>query len=429
MTEVVPALSVGKMVASRRLAIGLLFLVSLMNYLDRYVIGVLLPAIKADLQLSDTQLGFITGIAFTLLYATMAIPIGRIADRHSRKWVMVISLTVWSLMTSSCGLARNFFHLAISRILVGVGEAGVTPAALSLMSKLFPERQRATAVAIYWLGSPIGILIGFFLGAWMGQAYGWRTTLLLLGVPGIMLAVVLILFLPDPVADVTREDPLSKSRSLWKIIRELLPNRSLRHVTLGAGFYTIPWAGFIAFLPSFYGRTHGMSAVEAGTTLALVLGSSQIIGVLLGAVISDRLSEKDMRWHFLISCAAALMPIPFYFLVFLWPTPAFSLVFVFISFVLGALQGGCTPAIAQSVVDPRDRGVAVALYLAGVNLIAGTGTLLIGMLSDFLTPYWQTEALGIAIMIAAVLFSSIAGLHFWLGARTIRAEWVPDAAH
>ena len=150
-----------------RYALALLFMVSFFNYMDRYMLAVLLPAIKADLQLSDTEIGFITGLAFTLFYATMGIPIAKLADRYSRKNIIAVALSVWSVMIALCGLAQNFVQLAVARIMVGVGEAGASPPSHSLIADLFPVEKRARALSVYTLGAPVGILVGFLLGGWI----------------------------------------------------------------------------------------------------------------------------------------------------------------------------------------------------------------------------------------------------------------------
>ena len=167
----------------RRRALVLLFLVSLFNYGDRNMLGVLLPSIKADLQLSDTELGFITGLAFSLFYALMGIPIARLADRTSRRGVIAFALAGWSIMTAVCGVAQNFVQLALARVLVGVGEAGATPPSHAIIADLFPKAKRAFALSIYALGSPMGVIIAYLGGAWLTQEYGWRLTLFAFGLP------------------------------------------------------------------------------------------------------------------------------------------------------------------------------------------------------------------------------------------------------
>lgn len=423
------AAPVGGVATSRSVAVVLLFLVSLLNYLDRYVLSVLLPAIKSDLALSDTQLGVLTGVAFTLLYATMGIPIGRLADRRSRKAVIVASVAFWSVATAMCGMARSFLQLALARVAVGVGEAGVTPAALSLMTDLFSPQQRATAVSLYTLGSPIGIFFGFLVGGLLGELYGWRVALLTLSVPGLALAATIVFLLPDPrrkaaTVSVTGQDaPLSIAATL----RLILSSPSYRHVTLGAGFFTVGWVGLLSWLPSFYSRSHGLGPGEVGTNLAVVLGISQAIGVIAGGLLSDRMSRADRRWHFRTMLLATLAPMPFYPLMLLWPTPGVSFAFVFVAFLLAAFQGGPQLAIVQSVVRAQDRGVAVAVNLAGVNIIAGAGTMLIGVVSDVLTPLLGQDALAVSILACVLGFSVLAGLHYWLGTRHIRAEWIDEA--
>ena len=183
---------------SGRFVLTLLFLVSLFNYLDRWMLAILLPDIKSDLNLSDSEIGFISGIAFSLFYALMGIPIARLADRYSRRVIVSTAMAVWSAMTAICGLAQSFWQLALARVMVGVGEAGATPPSHSLISDLYPKDRRAFALAIYALGSPLGIFLGFLLGGWLTQEFGWRVALFSFGIPGLILAFVVFAKLPEP---------------------------------------------------------------------------------------------------------------------------------------------------------------------------------------------------------------------------------------
>lgn len=247
-------------VIDQRVTMVLLFLVSLCNYLDRYMLGVLLPDIKADLHLSDGELGFIGGTAFTIFYAVMGIPIGRLADKQSRRLVLVTALSLWSAMTALCGAAQNFIQLALARILVGVGEAGATPPAHSLIADLFPVRQRAGALAVYTLGSPIGILIGFSAAGLISASLGWRWALILLGLPGLLLAGAVFLFLTEPregrpSTTATGDTHAPEFASLRQVMGTLLRCATFRHTSLGTAFYTVLWMGLVAWLPSFFVRT------------------------------------------------------------------------------------------------------------------------------------------------------------------------------
>ena len=318
-----------------RYALALLFMVSFFNYMDRYMLAVLLPAIKADLQLSDTEIGFITGLAFTLFYATMGIPIARLADRYSRKNIIAIALSVWSVMTALCGLAQNFVQLAVARIMVGVGEAGARPPSHSLIADMFPVEKRARAISVYTLGAPVGILVGFLLGGWITQLYGWRAALFTVGIPGILLALLVYRRLDEPERGAA--DGLSRTMEVqppsfrrmpesseaadglprtmevppfWFSLKTLMASPTFRHLSFATGLYTVLWLGVVQWLPSFFTRSFGLEIGEVSTWLAIILSSSQLIGMLTGGYLADRLGASDLRWYVWVPSLAILVPPP-----------------------------------------------------------------------------------------------------------------------
>ena len=219
-------------------ALVLLFFVSFFNYMDRFMLSVLLPAIKRDLDLSDTQIGFISGLAFTLFYALLGIPIARLADRYSRKTIIAIGLTVWGFMTAACGLAQNWRQLAIARVMVGVGEAGASPASHSLIADYFPRASRGRALSVYTLGAPVGIFIGFSVGSWIAETYSWRVALMVLGLPGVALAAILYFSLREPTRGQSDGLPADSGLHLplWQTIRALFRKRNFFHLALENGF-------------------------------------------------------------------------------------------------------------------------------------------------------------------------------------------------
>ena len=255
-----------------RYAMGILTAVYMFNLIDRQILSILMPAIKAEMQLSDTALGFLSGIAFALFYATLGIPIARLADRWSRVNIITISLSLWSLMTAVCGLAQNFWHLLASRILVGVGEAGSGPASHSLISDYVPLETRSSALAIYSLGIPLGVMIGFSVGGWLEQHYGWRVAFMGVGLPGVVLAAVVRLTLREPprghadgrvAAGAAEQPPLKVVASvMWK-------RKSFRHLVLGIGAQAIAGYGVLQWTPSFLHRSYQMTSSEIGLSLAI----------------------------------------------------------------------------------------------------------------------------------------------------------------
>ena len=409
----------------RTTALALLFLVSFFNYMDRYMLAVLLPAIKADLQLSDTEIGFITGLAFTLFYATMGIPIARLADRYSRKNIIAIALTVWSAMTALCGLAQNFAQLAVARIMVGVGEAGASPPSHSLIADLFPVEKRARALSIYALGAPVGILVGFMLGGWITQLYGWRAALFTVGIPGILVALVVYRKLHEPERGAA--DGLARKTEVqpfWFSLKTLMASPTFRHLSIGTGLYTVVWLGVVQWLPSFFTRSFGLEIGEIGTWLAIILSISQIIGMLLGGWLADRLGAADLRWYVWVPSLAILVSTPMFALTFLTQNSTVAFLSLFLPFMIGVMQGPPSFAVAQGLADIRMRAMAAALLLLITNLIGGgIGPQAVGIMSDYLAPRFNADSLRYSLLTVSIIFGLWSSLHYFLAGKTIRREF------
>ena len=429
-------------------ALALLFLVSFFNYMDRYMLAVLLPAIKADLQLSDTEIGFITGLAFTLFYATMGIPIARLADRYSRKNIIAIALSVWSAMTAVCGLAQNFAQLAVARIMVGVGEAGASPPSHSLIADLFPVEKRARALSVYSLGAPVGILVGFMLGGWTTQLYGWRAALFTVGIPGILVALVVYRKLHEPERGASDGlahkseapprhaglDPASSAANglpqktemppFGFSLKTLMASPTFRHLSVGTGLYTVVWLGVVQWLPSFFTRSFGLEIGEVGTWLAIILSVSQIIGMLLGGWLADRLGAADLRWYVWVPSLAILVSTPMFALTFLTQNPTVAFLSLFLPFMIGVMQGPPSFAVAQGLADVRMRAMAAALLLLITNLIGGgIGPQAVGIMSDYLAAGYHQDSLRYALLAVSLVFGLWSSLHYFLAGKTIRREF------
>ena len=408
-----------------RYALALLFMVSFFNYMDRYMLAVLLPAIKADLQLSDTEIGFITGLAFTLFYATMGIPIARLADRYSRRNIIAIALTVWSVMTALCGLAQNFVQLAVARVMVGVGEAGASPPSHSLIADLFPVEKRARAISVYTLGAPVGILIGFLLGGWITQLYGWRAALFTVGIPGILLALVIYRKLPEPERGAA--DGLARNAEIqpfWFTLKTLMSSPTFRHLSFATGLYTVLWLGVVQWLPSYFTRSFGLGIGEVGTWLAIILSTSQIIGMVTGGYLADRLGSGDLRWYVWVPSLAILVSTPMFALTFLTQNPTLAFLSLFLPFMIGVMQGPPTFAVAQGLADVRMRAMAAALLLLITNLIGGgIGPQAVGIMSDYLADQHKQDSLRYSLLAVSLVFGLWSSLHYFLAGKTIRGEF------
>jgi MFS family permease len=406
-----------------RAALALLFVVSLFNYVDRWMLAILVPDIKADLDLSDSQIGFITGIAFSLFYAVMGLPIARLADRHSRRLIVSVAMALWSAMTVLCGFAQSFVQLATARVLVGVGEAGATPPSHSLISDFYPRERRALALAIYGLGSPLGIFLGFLLGGWFTQNYGWRFALFSFGLPGLILAVVVYLVLKEPARGAADGVALSgEPPRLGECLKILFSRPTFIHNCAASALYTVVYLSLHTWTPSYFERNYEMSLASIGVWLAFIAGGSQLLGVIGGGWLADRLSVITLRWLMGLCSIAVLLAIPFYALAFLAPSAELGMLLLIVPFIVSAIQAGPQHATTQGVSPVAMRATAAATFLLIVNLVGGLGPQVTGWLSDYLTPKYGDMAIGWAVLIVASVVSVWSAWHFYLASKTLVAD-------
>lgn len=404
----------------RHFALALLFIVGLLNYLDRYLIAILLPDMKTELGLSDTQIGLITGLAFSIFYAAMGIPIARMSDRFSRRGILSAALVAWSAMTAACGLVQNFAQLLIARILVGVGEAGATPASHSLISDYYPREERATALAIHTMTTPVGVMLGFLIGGLITEHFGWRMALFAFGVPGILVALLVYVLLKEPRRG--ESDGAVASAELppfWPAWRALLARKTFFHLCMAGGSFSFMFIAVIQWLPSFFDRTHALSTSQIGTWLAFVIGIPQGLGLLTGGYLADRFARIDLRWPLWMSCGVVLSSTPFYFVVFLSDNPTLAFLALCPPFFLGLMQGGAQFSAIQNVAGVRMRSVAAGTVLLFLNLIGGLGPLAVGIASDLLFPSLGDDGLRYALLVVAAGGAIWTASHFYMASRTV----------
>lgn len=412
----------------RSYALGLLAVVYVFNIIDRQILAILLESIKRDLQLSDTALGFLTGIAFALFYTFAGIPIARWADRGVRRSIIALGLAVWSGMTALTGFAQTFTHLALARVGVGIGEAACTPPAHSLISDYFPPERRATALSIYALGAPIGIMIGYVSGGWINEFFDWRTAFFVVGLPGLALAVVVRFTLQEPPrghSERIQSSNVAEQESTGQVLRFMWGLHAFRHMSIAAALHAFYGYGVLAFVPVFMIRVHGMTnTAELGTWLGLIWGILGGIGTYLGGSLSDRLAaRKDARWYMWLPVGATLVSLPFAFLFYLWPEGRIALLPSIPGAVLGPMYLGPTFAMTQGLVKLRMRAVASAILLFIINLIGlGLGPQVVGIVSDLLTPIYGTEAIRYALLSVVAVGSIWSSAHYFLAARTLRED-------
>lgn len=412
----------GLMSGHKGRAVLLLALVYTFNYVDRQILVILQQPIKAEFGLKDWQLGFLTGTAFALFYATLGIPIARLADRWHRVNIIAISLALWSAMTALCAATQNFAQLAAARIGVGIGEAGGSPPAVSLLASYFPQGQRGTAMSIYALGPTIGILLGFVVGGWINDLYGWRAALVVAAVPGLLLALLIKLLLREPErsSDAGGNDV---ELPFWATVRRLFAIRTFRLLNIGAVATALTLYGVMGFTPVYLMREFGLQTGEVGTAIGLIAGIAGSAGIFVAGSLADRLSRRDPRWLLWIPAVTTLLFLPFVLAALHAPTARLALLFMIPTYAVALAYTGPTWAALQTVAPPRMRAMAAAILLLLVNLVGmGVGPPLIGAISDL----QGGGADGLRLAIACVAISTgIASPLYYLASRSLRNDARP----
>lgn len=410
----------------RNYALAILFLGYVVNFVDRSILSILLEPIKQELLLNDTQLGLLGGLAFALFYTTLGIPIAALADRWSRVKILAIAMVVWSGMTALCGFAQNFWMLLLARIGVGVGEAGASPPSHSLISDYFPIETRATALSIYALGIPFGSMIGNFVGGWGAEALGWRHTFVLVGVPGILVALIIWLSLREPprgMADrhiVKSDEP---APGVKEVILRLWQRVAFRHIAFAAGLHAFVGYGAGTWNAPFLIRSHEMPITEVGSWLALISGIGAI-GTFMGGYLSDKLADRfnDRRWYMWVPGWSTIVMVPFQFVAYLYGGIWAVIPSLMVVSILGGMYLGPSFAMTQALVSLRMRAVASAILLFMLNIIGmGMGPYLVGVASDLLAADMGVHSLRYALCLA-VLVNVWAACHYFIGARSLRGD-------
>lgn len=408
-----------------RYALGILFVVYVVNFIDRQILSILLEPIKHDLGLSDTQLGFLTGFAFAVFYATLGMPIARIADRVNRVSVISVCMGLWSLATAASGFAQGFVQLLLARIGVGIGEAGCSPPAHSLIADYFPPQKRATALGIYAMGINFGILLGFLIGGWVNEWFGWRTAFLVVGVPGVLLALVVKLTLREPPRGMSEGGvALAEQPPVKDVFKYLWKRRSFRHMAFASSMQAFVGYGILAWVPAFFIRSHDMGTGEVGTWLSMILGFAGAAGTFAGGILADRLSSRTRRWYMWVPGISMFVATPFSIGVYLWPEPVGAMLWFIIPVLLSTTYTGPTFAMTQSLSPHRMRALASAVLLFIINIIGlGLGPQVIGILSDSFRAYLDLgeDSLRYAILAVSMAYL-IAAWHYYLASRTLEED-------
>ena len=418
--------------ADARVGLVLLFVVGVVNYIDRSIFAILQVPIKSELHLSDTQLGALTGISFALFYTLLALPIARIADRVSRRLVICMALLVWSAMTALCGVATGFLTLLVLRMGVAAGEAGCAPTSHALISDFFPPGNRATAIAIWGLSLPVGYMAGYASGGWLSEALDWRQAFIIVGGFGVVLAPIVLLVLKEPprgqfdAPDVKHFQP----PPLREAVGHLMQSRVFTLAAVGGALHAYTLHTLFNWNAPFFSRVHGASMGDIAAYLSLCVGVGGGIGTFFGGWIADRLANHDVRWMMWTPALASIVAAPLSLGQYFVPSVGSSFALAGLAFLTLSIYQAPLVATAQSIVGPGVRAFASAALVMTVNILGmGLGPFVTGALSDIFSDGFGlgNESLRYA-MSTSVLFTLAAGWLFYRSARYLPDEFPVQTA-
>lgn len=425
-------------VGYRRFAVAILLIAAILNFLDRQVINILAEPIKHELHLADWQIGVMSGLAFALLYTIAGIPIARLAETGDRPRIIGVAMAVWSMFTILCGQAQSFVMLLAMRVGVGIGEAGLTPAAASLIVDYTPLEKRASTLSFYYMGIPLGSLVGLAAGGLIFDAYGWRTAFIIAGAPGLLFALVLAFALREPRRALKAALIEPRRATFGETVRLLWSRKTYVRFVAGTALQNVVGYGFAPFMASFFLRNHGPQVAEVaagfglksagflGISLGLTMGLSGAIGVWLGGQLGDLAARRDVKLYATIPAIGGLLAMPAYFSVFHVADARLALLLLIFPGIVSALWMGSVHSTQQSIVPPHMRATATAILLFILNLVGvGFGPVAVGMLSDWFARgagFGEAEGIRWALTVASLLSIGVFAL-FWSARGTIEADY------
>ncbi len=401
----------------RTYALIILVIVYIFNFIDRQIVNILQEDIKADLGLNDTQLGLMTGLTFAVVYCTAGIPVARLADATSRKGVMTVALALWSGFTALCGLANSYTTLLLARMGVGLGEAGGSPPAHAMISDLYEKEKRGRALAIYSAGLYAGTLLGYYLGGWLSEAMSWRHAFMVVGIPGVIFAIITWTTVREPVRGLSGAKPSAGNVTFLQSFAKLWSLKSFPYYALATGAGTFVTYGLGNWMPSFLPRTYGvldpetlkyvgqwsmpglqamvglcqagaadcvtMSKTEIGLFYGTVSGVGGAIGTIGGGFLADKFGERDRRWFLWVPMWGKFFGAPLFIAALFAPTPELSLLLYFPAITLAAMYLGPSLAITHHLVPASMRAMSSAVLFFILNILGlGTGPTVVGIVSD-----------------------------------------------
>lgn len=403
-----------------RYVLGVLFLVYVFNFIDRQILGILLEDIKADLGVSDTAMGFLAGFAFVIFYTVAGIPIARLADHASRRSIIAVGLVLWSLATTASGFARNFLQLALARVAVGVGEAAGSPPAHSLLSDYFPPERRATALSIYAAGVYVGAMLAFLAGGFIKDILGWRAAFFVVGIPGILLALIVRFTVAEPKRGQSEKQSLDTTPvSTGDVIRYLKSCPPFLFMVSASAIQSLSGYSILVWGPAFFSRVHGMSSSEIGIGLGIIIGIAGCLGGYFGGRLADHMGQRDARWYMRLPAIQSLIAAPMIIAVTLADSGSMALFWFAPFYAIGAMYVGPMHSMGQSLVKLRMRATASAILLFIVNMVGlGLAPLVVGFLNDQVFVRFGSEAIRYSLLVMG-LAGGCASIFFWLASRRL----------
>ena len=411
------------MKTSRGFTLIVLMSIFAINNLDRHILSITLNQISAEFSLSNTQLGLLSGVWFAIVYVVFGIPIAKLASTGNRRNIIAISAAVWSSLTIAMAGAQNFVQLALARLGVGIGEAGAVAPAHSMISDLYPEERRTSAMATFVAGANIGVLLAFLIGGVLGQMLGWRWAFVIAGIPGLFLAIIMRFYVAEPTKQKSAMDNDVKETSLiLSTVKTIWRDRGLFHALCGISIVGIVTFGALAWNPTLIIRGHELTQAQTGLYLALTIGVGGAIGTWFSGKLADRWGDKDARWRIGVVILAILLAKPFHVVFLLSENVVWALSAFVIAAAMASIFWGPTFAYVHSRIDPHMRPMATALFLFAFNIIGvGIGPTFVGWASDALFADWGNRSIA-----AALLSVQIAGIwaawHYWQVVKCVGQE-------
>ncbi|MBB3032522.1 spinster family MFS transporter [Alteriqipengyuania lutimaris] len=423
--EAPPAQTPYSKASYRYFVLGVLTLVYALNFVDRQLLVILQEQIKEELVLSDTQLGLLSGLAFAVFYVSCGIPIARWADSGNRRNIIALALTVWSGMTAVSGLAQNYAQLVLARVGVGVGEAGGSPPAHSMISDIFPEKERATALSIYSIGIYIGILTGFALGGFIADAFGWRMAFFVVGLPGVIVALFLRFAVAEPIRGWSekRETEVGDNPGVIEVLKFLWSRKTFRNLALAGSLQAMIIYAIGNWLPSYFLRYHEIGLAQLGVWMALTAGFGGGAGSFFGGWLADRMGQRDRRWYVWGSAIMILAITPVLLVMLTTGNLTLALLLTGVFHFLSASYLGPALAVSHGLVGLRMRALTSAVFFFFINLIGlGLGPFFVGSLSDGFSAAGYEAALPTAMLIVGCIASVWGCVHYLIASRHLRED-------